>query len=55
MKLFGLYSSNKLKSLVDNGTNSEKGPFKGLASVFDAIDYLFSKKSVGKIIVDLTA
>ena len=53
MKLFQLHSENKLKCLVDGGINSEKGPFVGLESIYDAVDYLYSKKSEGKIVVEL--
>ncbi len=28
----------KLKSSVDNGANSPSGPFKGLESIYDAVD-----------------
>jgi len=53
MKLFSLYSTNQLKCLVDNGTHSETGPFIGLESIFDAVDYLYTKKSEGKIVVEI--
>ncbi|XP_067948550.1 prostaglandin reductase-3-like [Watersipora subatra] len=53
MKLFELYTANKLKCLIDNGVNSDKGPFLGLESIFDAVDYLYSKNSIGKIIVEI--
>lgn len=52
-KLFTLYGSNQLKCLVDNGVNSSSGPFVGLESIYDAVDYLYSKKSVGKIIIEM--
>ncbi|XP_067948542.1 prostaglandin reductase-3-like [Watersipora subatra] len=52
-KLIKLYVTKQLKSHVDNGVHSDKGPFKGLESISDAVDYLYTKKSVGKIIVEL--
>ena len=52
-KLISLYSSGKLKSLVDFGQTCPKGPFEGLESVFDAVDYLYTGKSVGKVVVNL--
>lgn len=40
---------------MDTGDSTEKGPFIGLDSVYDAVDYLYSKKSVGKIVVEMPA
>ncbi len=54
-KLVNLVSSGKLQSVTDNGINSTKGPFRGIDSVIDAIDYLYSRKSKGKIIVEFPA
>ena len=49
-----LYSVGKLKSTVDLGQSySPAGGFKGLEAIFDAIDYLYTGKSAGKVIVDL--
>ena len=53
LTLAGLYQSGKLKVSVDLGENESNGPFKGITSVADAVDYLYSKKSRGKVIVDL--
>ncbi|KAL0422640.1 UNVERIFIED_CONTAM: 3-beta-hydroxycholanate 3-dehydrogenase (NAD(+)) 2 [Sesamum latifolium] len=44
-KLVDLYSSGKLKVAVD------PKPFLGIRSVADAVDYLHSGKSVGKVVV----
>lgn len=52
-KLFNMAAANELICLVDPGNNSEKGPFIGLESVYDAVDYLYTKKSLGKIVVEL--
>lgn len=52
-KLVSLYSTGKLMSAVDLGQTHSKGPFKGLESVFDAVDYLYTGKSSGKVVVDL--
>ena len=38
---------------MDTGDSADTGPFVGLESIFDAVDYLYSKKSVGKIVVEL--
>ena len=45
-----LIKEGKLMSKVDNGPGDG---FKGLESVVDAVDYLYSKKSIGKIIVNM--
>ena len=54
-RLSEMYASGKLKSLVDNGGKgrSETGPFLGIDSIPDAVEYLYTKKSQGKIVVDL--
>ena len=48
-----LYISGKLKVAVDFGQTDSKGPFKGITSIVDGVEYLYSKKSTGKIVVDL--
>lgn len=53
MKLMQLHSSGKLVSTVDSGEGYSKGLFKELESVYDAIDYLYTGKNSGKVIVDL--
>ena len=45
-----LIKEGKLMSKVDNGPGDG---FKGLESVVDAVDYLYSKKFIGKIIVNM--
>ena len=53
-RLAELYSTGKLKSTVDLGQNySPAGGFRGLEAVFDAVDYLYSGRSAGKVVVDL--
>lgn len=52
-KLIQLYSAGKLKPVVDCGQTCAKGPFKGVESVFDALEHLYSGKSAGKVVVDL--
>lgn len=51
--LVQLYSTGKLAATVDFGDGYLKGPFKGVESVFDAVDYLYTGKSAGKVVVDL--
>lgn len=53
-RLSELCLANKLQSCVDMGLQSSTGSsFKGINSVFDAVDYLYSSQSIGKVIVDL--
>ena len=53
-RLSELCLANKLQSCVDMGSQSSTGrSFKGINSVFDAVDYLYSSQSIGKVIVDL--
>ena len=52
-KIAQLHQEGKLVCAVDNGKNSPTGPFKGLDSIPNAVEYLYSKKNVGKIFVDL--
>ena len=51
--LTDLYQLGRLKISTDLGQTCDNGPFKGISSVPDAVDYLYSKKSKGKIVVDL--
>ena len=52
-KLMQLYADGKLKCSVDLGQNCSKGPFKGVESVYDAVNYLYSGQSSGKVVVEL--
>ena len=52
-KLAKLESEGKLKVGVDLGAQLPGGPFRGLSSIPDAVDYLYTKKSKGKIVVTL--
>ncbi|KAK3104101.1 hypothetical protein FSP39_024417 [Pinctada imbricata] len=54
-KMIDMYNKGTLKSFVDLGETSEKGKFSGLLGISDAVDYLYSQKSIGKIVVDLDA
>lgn len=46
--------NGNLKVLIDQCDSNGK-PFVGLESVYDAVDHLYSRKSKGKVIVDLTS
>lgn len=53
-KMSEMYDAGKLKSFIDLGENTPKGPFVGLEKVNDAVEHLYTKNSVGKIMVDLS-
>jgi NADPH-dependent curcumin reductase CurA len=53
-KLTQLYLSGKLKCVVDFGRTAPAGPFKGIDSICDAVEYLYTGKSEGKVVVDMT-
>ncbi|XP_063779421.1 prostaglandin reductase 3 [Pseudophryne corroboree] len=53
MALVKLYQSGKLVCEVDNGELSPEGKFIGLESVFRAVDYMYTGKNIGKIVVEL--
>lgn len=55
MQQVDFYKQGKLRSMVDRGENSTGGPFVGLEKIADAVEYLYSKKSIGKIIVELNS
>ena len=47
-----LYATGQLTPVIDVGQSSPGGVFKGVESVVDAVDYLYSGKSSGKVVVD---
>ncbi len=53
MRLAELYMTGKLQSAVDLGVKGQSGGFQGLEAIYDAVDYLYSGKSTGKVMVDL--
>ncbi|RWS28553.1 quinone oxidoreductase-like protein [Leptotrombidium deliense] len=52
-QMIAKYKSGELKVKVDNGAGSPKGPFKGLADISRAVNYLHSGKSCGKVVVQI--
>ncbi|XP_038065958.1 prostaglandin reductase-3-like [Patiria miniata] len=48
-----LFAKGAIKVGVDRGQNSERGAFKGVESIVDAIDYMYSGKSQGKLVVEV--
>lgn len=55
MKQVQFYKDGKLKSHVDQGEKVANGPFVGLEKIPDAVEHLYSKKNVGKIVVALNS
>ncbi|XP_052799600.1 prostaglandin reductase-3-like [Mya arenaria] len=53
MKQVQYFNEGRMQSIVDKGERTPGGPFKGLEKVADAVEYLYSKKSIGKIVVEL--
>ncbi|XP_044150744.1 prostaglandin reductase 3 [Bufo gargarizans] len=51
--LVKMYHSGKLVCEVDSGEQSPEGKFIGLESVFRAVDYMYTGKNIGKIVVEL--
>lgn len=51
-KLVSMLENNELEVLLDQHDSKGK-QFIGLESVFDAVDHLYSKKSKGKVIVEI--
>ena len=53
-KLIQLYSSGKIRSAIDLGGNSLEGNgFQGMQGVLDGVDYLYSGKNSGKVVVEI--
>jgi len=53
MKLIRMLDEGKLRSVVDLGQNNAAGKFRGMESVADAVDYMYARKNVGKIVVEV--
>ena len=54
-RLAQLYEAGTLKAQVDLGECVAGGPFRGLESVCDAVDYLYSGRNRGKVVVEVAA
>ncbi|KAK3756848.1 hypothetical protein RRG08_048894 [Elysia crispata] len=52
-RLTQLMASGKLKVAVDKGQKSEKGPFRGINMIYDAVDHMYARKNTGKVIVEI--
>ncbi|XP_005109603.2 prostaglandin reductase-3 [Aplysia californica] len=53
-KLAQLYMEGKLKVSVDKGERAATGPFVGLEKVADAVEYMYTRANVGKIVVEVS-
>ncbi|OCT76566.1 zinc binding alcohol dehydrogenase domain containing 2 L homeolog isoform X1 [Xenopus laevis] len=53
VSLFKLYQNGELVCEVDYGDQSPEGRFTGLESIFRAVDYMYTGKNIGKIVVEL--
>ena len=51
-KLVQLVSNQSLRCIIDNGISHFKGPFVGLEAIADAVEYLYSGQSSGKVYVE---
>lgn len=52
-KIAKLHMEGKITCTCDNGQNHSTGPFKGVASITEAVEYMYTGKNVGKIVVDI--
>nr|XP_039256230.1 prostaglandin reductase-3-like [Styela clava] len=52
-ELVEIHSKGEAKSFVDNGMNRTEGKLEGIESIPDAVDYMYSRKSIGKVFVDM--
>lgn len=52
-KLASLYEKGDLQCVVDNGSSIKAGGFNGIDDIMNAVEYLYSKKSIGKVVVRL--
>ena len=52
-RLTQLYEEGKLRPQVDLGEGAPSGPFRGLEAVYDGVDYLYSGRNRGKVVVEI--
>jgi len=52
-QLCKLYMEKKLVVQVDKGEKATKGPFKGVEMIADAIDTMYARENIGKLVVEL--
>ena len=52
-EMAGLYENGKILCTVDDGKNAKSGGFRGIDDIINAVEYLYTKKSIGKIVVRL--
>ena len=52
-RLTQLYEEGRVRAQVDMGEGVAGGPFRGLEGVYDGVDYLYSGRSRGKVVVEV--
>lgn len=52
-KLITMVATGKLKVLIDSGSNTKEGPFKGVKDVVRAVEHLHSGRNQGKVVVQI--
>ena len=50
-----LITDGKIKIAVDKGVGVSTGPFVGLEKVVDAVEYLYTRSNIGKVVVELSS
>ena len=53
-RLCQLYEQGQLKAEVDMGEKVSGGPFRGLEAVYDAVEYIYTGLSRGKVVVEVS-
>ena len=46
-----LYNEGKIQCVIDDGTSVKAGGFRGIDDIANAVEYLYTKKSIGKVVV----
>lgn len=52
-KMADMIEKGEMQSFVDMGESCPQGPFVGVDKIVDAVEYLYSQMSIGKIVVEL--
>ncbi|CAN0272530.1 prostaglandin reductase 3 [Lampetra planeri] len=52
-RLAGMVRRGELLAAVDGGAATDGGPFRGLGDVHRAVEHLYSRRSLGKVVVEL--
>ncbi|EDO48723.1 predicted protein, partial [Nematostella vectensis] len=52
-RLISMLETGQLRISIDRGESSPRGPFCGLDSIYDAVEYLHDGKNRGKVVVEI--